>query len=1247
MKLKKITGFITAIAVSTTAFCSAVIPVSAAEITPDEAAPATVAGYEASLYDEVYGFTVPDDAIYENKFYIDTALADGVKYNLSVGVEVVSGSTSDGKNGIYYFLRNSAGATLTGYSGSQRQNQVTKTGDSEYKTYLITSDNLDYATQKLMIQVNNRDFSQNAKTAFGYKIEPSAFKVTFSEGYEPVFGVDSTGYANAGTEVGYKKKSDSKIYKTAISSVTTIGDDTTGEEVTSDVAVEYDGKMEFCTFDEAMTKIIALEKNSRTGIINLLRDVSIERYTIGYADSGCVEELTINGNGHTLTGTNSNYMFEIGPSGTRGGNFTLNNITLSGGFNTATVSIKGNQNINVTFINAKIENSKDSPIPAFYVQNSKAFTFKIDGATTIDGVGIRGVGADHVSNFSIKPYDGTDIVLLEQLGSWSMYNSSHTEMTGYTAYNDWDGVVRLADTSSTAFENTPQLAIDYANRKLTSYTDGASYTIKTTVSTDETAAIALGSSTDSISDEWFGKSIYIQKAATDTNKASSIQSLAIPSLPKTPIEGTDFTVTQPVAGTDTTASIKLLGDANGMEYSLNNGESWADVPATDIPQGSNVTVRKKAVADTSFASEATAEIVIDKYYTIAVAEDIQNGVITTSPSGNTKQGEAVTITATPSESYKLKGNSVKVVKTDDTSVEVTVNDNTFIMPNYNVTVTAEFEKADSEVTPTPEVTPIPEVTPTPDATPLPTPTIAPDNAILSISLDGEEAVEYTDYSTAIAVISGNDAVGKTAQMNILQDFETGNVRAFINNGNISKLTINGNGHTMTGGSATVMFEGANNGELIINNLTISGHRGNDGAVSAKGNSKITLNGVTMTGNKTGVYLQSATATVSADNATSIDVFRIRDTAMSGILAKSAPIIVNKVTGGEDLSVDMITTLSNEGYELYLTDGSIAMQARKVTEPQEDSVVSVTIGDETTYYTSYNAAMTYANTLGIGNAVELNILKDDTTVGSVRSFMDSGNILKLIINGNGNTLSGASQSVLFEVGTGGAIELKNITISGNSCRDGSLSVKGTGRVTLENVILDKLYLQSADVVVTADENTVINEYCIRDTVEVYEQLTLLTKKSSRLSASQIVALTTQESEGKNNMILKGYEVEAGTDTLYLHEKQPVTIAKIIAEGTENGDYEVKSDLELDDEGDITIKVKNNADTSADVTLYAVSYNENGELETVTLITQTVRSGFTKALTMENPENAQYYLLWADGVRPIVYKMDVKNKIEVAK
>ncbi len=78
--------------------------------------------------------------------------------------------------------------------------------------------------------------------------------------------------------------------------------------------------------------------------------------------------------------------------------------------------------------------------------------------------------------------------------------------------------------------------------------------------------------------------------------------------------------------------------------------------------------------------------------------NVEHGTLSSSVA-TAKAGTNITITVTPENGYKLKENSLKVYKTDDENKTTIVVMNEFTMPDYDVTITAEFEEAvESDIT---------------------------------------------------------------------------------------------------------------------------------------------------------------------------------------------------------------------------------------------------------------------------------------------------------------------------------------------------------------------------------------------------------------------------------------------------------------------------------------------------------------------------------------------------------------------
>ncbi len=143
-------------------------------------------------------------------------------------------------------------------------------------------------------------------------------------------------------------------------------------------------------------------------------------------------------------------------------------------------------------------------------------------------------------------------------------------------------------------EETPSIAIDYVNEKLTGFEEG-NYTLNNNVVTPDRGELAIDNS-------YFGTDLSIVKSGNGTTTIDSdAQSLTIPGRPSVPV-ASDFTVTQPdtIGGTGSIGGITAA-----MEYKLSTANTWTagtGETITGIAGGATYVVRKKAIDGTSFKS---------------------------------------------------------------------------------------------------------------------------------------------------------------------------------------------------------------------------------------------------------------------------------------------------------------------------------------------------------------------------------------------------------------------------------------------------------------------------------------------------------------------------------------------------------------------------------------------------------------------------------------------------------------------
>ena len=114
---------------------------------------------------------------------------------------------------------------------------------------------------------------------------------------------------------------------------------------------------------------------------------------------------------------------------------------------------------------------------------------------------------------------------------------------------------------------------------------------------------------------------------------------------------------------------------------------------TGLTNDKAYTCKIKAVGDgTNYSdSEYSSTISVTPtgatFYTVTIADGIENGTVEASPTSAT-QGTQISLTANPSAGCGFT--SWNVYKTGDQTTTVTITDNKFNMPEYNVTVSATF-----------------------------------------------------------------------------------------------------------------------------------------------------------------------------------------------------------------------------------------------------------------------------------------------------------------------------------------------------------------------------------------------------------------------------------------------------------------------------------------------------------------------------------------------------------------------------
>jgi hypothetical protein len=158
------------------------------------------------------------------------------------------------------------------------------------------------------------------------------------------------------------------------------------------------------------------------------------------------------------------------------------------------------------------------------------------------------------------------------------------------------------------------------------------------------------------------------------------------------VGGTQYniTVTQPQHGT---ISAPAQAYANSTVTLTANPETGYCLSSWTVKKGNtNITVTNNQFTMPEGNVTVTATFVQGMQVTLA---NVQHGTINADPL-YALQGMTINLTATPAEGYEF--NSWVVYKTGDPNTTVTVTGNSFTMPNYPVTVSANFVLAPTDLT---------------------------------------------------------------------------------------------------------------------------------------------------------------------------------------------------------------------------------------------------------------------------------------------------------------------------------------------------------------------------------------------------------------------------------------------------------------------------------------------------------------------------------------------------------------------
>ena len=145
---------------------------------------------------------------------------------------------------------------------------------------------------------------------------------------------------------------------------------------------------------------------------------------------------------------------------------------------------------------------------------------------------------------------------------------------------------------------------------------------------------------------------------------------------------------------DMTKVIGVQLEGNSKARTALNPVDNADIAGTQVKLKGSLEAYNSLPGLKGVGAEKDYEILTEEfkrpvYYTLTIEQPAEGGTISADKSGKVAAGATVTLSATPADEYGLE----KYIVTKEDKTEVAVTDNTFLMPEANVTVTASFVKA--------------------------------------------------------------------------------------------------------------------------------------------------------------------------------------------------------------------------------------------------------------------------------------------------------------------------------------------------------------------------------------------------------------------------------------------------------------------------------------------------------------------------------------------------------------------------
>ena len=259
--------------------------------------------------------------------------------------------------------------------------------------------------------------------------------------------------------------------------------------------------------------------------------------------------------------------------------------------------------------------------------------------------------------------------------------------------------------------------------------------------------------------------------------------------------------TSRITGTQIEVTVPYGTDVKTLTPTIIVSEKASVSPASDVAQNFSSPVIYTVTAEDGSQQTYTVTVVVAAKGTYVISADtVAHGTILPDKS-SAAEGEVVHVSLLPDKDYQIKQDSLKVYKTGDEATTVSVDSNSFLMPGYAVTVTAEFEPSASAFVPVTNITGVPVETEAGKAMRL-SATVIPDNAtnrqiVWSVKEDGGTGAKIENgalmaVNSGAAVVTATIVSGAAPDVDYTKDFT---IRVNAQTGKQYTVTFQSNGGT--------------------------------------------------------------------------------------------------------------------------------------------------------------------------------------------------------------------------------------------------------------------------------------------------------------------------------------------------------------------------------------------------------------------------------------------------------------------